>query len=151
MNASEVVEQGKAYSTSGSAAVVDTNVYVHALIENSMNYEKARQLLNSLSKRYLPTIVLYEIIWVLRKLGLGKEKIDLAVRSILANPATNIVSDNDGRYTLKAIQILVSEGIDLVHFNDKVVLAVAVNLDLPIATYDSELKKEAKKRGLAIL
>lgn len=132
---------------SAREAVLDTNVLIHAMAEDSPKYKSARDLISSLAKISLPVIVLYEVVWVLRKLGLGPEEVVEAVEALMANPRVNIVPD-EGNFALEAIRRVARERVDLVNFNDKVILMTALSLKLPIATYDHELAKEAKHVGL---
>lgn len=131
-------------------AVIDTNVLVHAITEDSPKHVEARRLLARLKRWVLPTIVIYELVWVLRKLGVSPQEVRRVVESILGNPRTVVVPD-DGSYARKALRALLEEGRGLVHFNDKVVAAVAIDMGTPLATYDEELRREALRWGLSTL
>jgi predicted nucleic acid-binding protein len=129
-------------------AVVDTNVYIHAVIQDSAKHREARSLIESFSKIHLPIIVIYEIVWAMRKLGLSGEKINEVLESITSDSRVRVVHDEAGKHSLQAMKYIVSEKIDVGNFNDKVILSTAQNLGLPLATYDKELKKEAIARGV---
>lgn len=133
-----------------SEAVVDTNVLVHAVVEDSPKHGEARLLLARLKRWILPTIVLYELVWVLRKLGVSPEEAQRILEGILSNPRVEVVTD-DGGYARKALRALLGEGRSLAHFNDKVVATVAMSKGIPLATYDEELRREASRWGLPTL
>jgi len=134
--------------TSNQEVVVDTNVYIHAVIQDSAKHREARNLIGSFSKIHLPIIVIYEIVWALRKLGLNGDKINEVLESIINDSRVKVVPDEAGKNSLQAMHHIISEKIDTANFNDKVILATALGLKLPIVTYDRELKKEASARGL---
>jgi len=106
--------------------------------------------LGALEQWLIPSIVLYELVWVLKKLGLDPPRIREVVEAVLDNPKTAVVADG-GAHAKEAIRALESEGLSPAHFNDKVVLAVAAELELPLATYDRELRREARGQGVAVL
>lgn len=131
-------------------AVIDTNVLVHAVAEDSPRHGEARSLLARLKRWVLPTIVLYELVWVLRKLGVGPQEVRRVVEGILGNPRAVVVPD-DGGYARKALRALLEEGRGLAHFNDKVVAAVAMSMGISLATYDEGLRREVLRWGLPTL
>jgi predicted nucleic acid-binding protein len=87
--------------------------------------------------------VLYELVWVLRKLKLTVEQVEKIVDTIAKNPKASIIAD-DGSDISQALRILIRENLNLTQFNDKVILSVALRLARPIKTYDDELKQETK-------
>jgi len=133
-----------------SGAVIDTNVLVHAIVEDSPQHADARSLLASLDRWLVPTIVVYELVWVLRKLGVGAEEARSVVESILRNPRTLVLTDS-GDHAAWALKSLCEERLVLARFNDKVILAAAIKAGAPLATYDKELRKEAAERGVPLL
>ena len=50
-----------------------------------------------------------------------------------------------------ALSTISEEALSLSRFNDKVVLAVAARRELPIASYDAKLRKQAAKLKLIAL
>jgi|YelNatPaOPRAMG01_1025707.scaffolds.fasta_scaffold318606_1 predicted nucleic acid-binding protein len=126
-----------------SEAIIDTNILIHAIVEESSKHLEARKLLDKLDLWYIPVIVLYEVVWVLRKLKLTVEQVEKIVDTIAKNPKASIIAD-DGSDTSKALRILIRENLNLTQFNDKVILSVALRLARPIKTYDDELKQETK-------
>jgi len=133
-----------------SEAVIDTNVFVHAIVEDSPLHTEARNLLVRLRRWLVPTIVVYELVWVLRKLGVSAEEASNTVRSILKNPRTAVLTDS-GDHTEWALRALCEEELSLAHFNDKVIIATAVRTGASLATYDEEVRKESVKRGVTLL
>jgi len=131
-------------------AVIDTNVYVHAIVEESPLNANARKILNEIELWITPVIVLYELTWVFRKLKLSLSDIVDIVFSIIENPRVKVVADN-GSHVKRALTVLKNEKLNVAMFNDKVILSTAMYLNLPLATFDSELRRQAKKRGLPLL
>ena len=56
-------------------AVIDTNIYIHAIVEESSLNVKAKETLDKIETWLTPIIVVYELVWVFRKLGLGVKDI----------------------------------------------------------------------------
>jgi len=135
---------------SAGEVVVDTNVLIDAMVEDARNHAQAIKLIGSMKKMIIPSIVLYETVWVLRKLKLTPEKVVTAIEAIVRNPKSSIVPD-DGDLALGAIRRVVAEQTELANFDDKVVLATALKHDRPIATYDEELRREAARAGISVL
>jgi len=133
-----------------SEAVIDTNVFVHAIAEDSPQHQESRKLLAGLKRWVVPTIVVYELVWVLKRVGVSSEKVVYVVESILRNPRTVVLADF-GDYARWALRAVCEEKISLAHFNDKVIIAAAVKTGASLATYDDELRREAMRKGLRVL
>ncbi len=131
-------------------AVVDTNVLIDAMVQEARKHVQATKLLASLKRMIIPSIVLYETAWVLRKLDLTPEKVASAIEAIVRNPKASIATD-DGDLSINAMRLVLDERLELAHFDDKVVLATALRLKKPLATYDKELRDEAERMGITVL
>ena len=130
--------------------MIDTNVLIDAMVEEARNHAQASKLVASLKKMFIPSIVLYETVWVLRKLDLAPGKVNTAIEAIVRNPKTSVVPD-DGNFAVDAIRRVVAEEAELANFDDKIVLATALKLARPVATYDRELRRQASQAGISIL
>ncbi len=127
-------------------AVVDTSVLVDAVVEEARRHLRARAQLAGLAKLTVPIIVLYEMVWVLEKLGAESDAVRNAVETLVRNPKVTIAAD-DGAIASKAIGRVVEEKTSLSNFDDKVVLETALRLGVPLLTYDRELERESRRAG----
>ncbi len=125
--------------------VIDTNVFLYAVLRDSEFNSEARKLLASLEKWVVPSIVLYEICWFLREENYSAKDIETVISSILESPRSKIVGD-DGRYTRRALEMTKNPK----RFNDMVILAVSEKFG-KLATYDKKLRKEAEKLGIRVI
>ncbi len=125
--------------------VIDTNVFIYATLRDSEFNLEARNLLASLERWIVPSIVLYEIYWFFREEGYNGEDIMKVVSSILNSPRTKVVGDN-GKYIKRALELTKNPK----RFNDMVILASAEDFK-KLATYDKRLKKEAERLGITTL
>ncbi|ASJ00029.1 PIN domain-containing protein [Thermococcus gorgonarius] len=125
--------------------VIDTNVFIYSILRDSEFNAEARNLLASLEKWIVPSIVLYELYWFFREEGYSGEDIMKVVSSILNSPRTKVICDN-GKYTKRALELTKNPR----HFNDMVILATAEDFKR-LATYDKRLKKDAEKLGIKVL
>lgn len=129
-------------------AVIDTNVFLYAAVEEMPRHKEAFELLHSpsLEKWIVPTIVIYEVVWNFRKLGFSSEEARELVEQIVEDERTKLVDDR--RYLIKAFETL--QNLSLTHHNDSVVLTIAKEVGA-LATYDKKLRKRAKKLGIKLL
>ncbi|NJE11424.1 PIN domain-containing protein [Thermococcus sp. MAR1] len=125
--------------------VIDTNVFVYAVLKDSEFNGEARKLLAGLERWVVPSIVLYELYWFFREEGYKSEEIMEVISSILNSPRTKVIGDG-GKYTKRALELTKNPK----RFNDMVILATAEDFK-KLATYDKRLKKEAEKLGIKTL
>ena len=127
-------------------AVIDSNVFIYAAVEDSEYHESAMEAIHSLDRWIVPTIVVYETTWNFRKLGFGTEEARELVEQILFDPRTSLVDDR--LYLLKGFELL--QNLSLTHYIDSVILAIAKEVGT-LATYDKKLRNRAKKLGIKLL
>ncbi|ASJ13218.1 PIN domain-containing protein [Thermococcus thioreducens] len=125
--------------------VIDTTVFVYAVLKDSEFNGEARKLLAGLERWVVPSIVLYELYWFFREEGYKSEEIREVISSILNSPRTKVIGDG-GKYTKRALELTKNPK----RFNDMVILATAEDFK-KLATYDKRLKKEAEKLGIKTL
>ncbi|MBP1450055.1 MAG: PIN domain-containing protein, partial [Thermoproteus sp.] len=70
-------------------AVVDTNVFTNAVVEDYPYHEGAGALLDSLNRWLMPIIVVYELAWLAERLGMGRG----VVKAVLEHGKTRVVCD----------------------------------------------------------
>ncbi|WP_456420626.1 PIN domain-containing protein [Thermococcus sp.] len=130
----------------GGVAVVDTNVLLYSINRSSEKYGEARKLVNSLDRIFLPTIVMYELVWNLAVAGISPQEAEKTVSKILLNERVTLVDDR--RYLLSAFDLFGDLGLK--HYNDSVILAIAKEVGT-LATYDKKLRNRAEKLGIKLL
>jgi hypothetical protein len=128
-------------------AVIDTNVFIYAILEDSEFHREARRILSSIKKWTVPSIVIYELWWFLRFEGFSSDKIELATSSILNSPRSRIIGDN-GKYTRRALEFV--REVSPKRFNDMIILAVAEEHG-SLVSYDRRLRQKAKELSIKIL
>ncbi|WP_297549596.1 PIN domain-containing protein [Thermococcus sp.] len=130
----------------GRVAVVDTNVLLYSINRSSERYREARELINSLDKIVLPTIVVYELVWNLAVAGVTPKEAEKIVSKILLNERVSLADDR--KYFLPAFDLF--GDIGLKHYNDSVILAIAKEVGT-LATYDKKLRNRAGKLNVKLL
>ncbi|WP_456396019.1 PIN domain-containing protein [Thermococcus sp.] len=125
--------------------VIDTNVFIYAVLKDSEFNHEARALLASLERWVVPSIVLYELYWFFRERGYTKDEIKSVISSILNNQRTRIIGDR-GKHTKRALELTKNPK----RFNDMIILATAEDFR-KLATYDKKLKKDAEKLGIEVM
>lgn len=128
----------------GDGMVIDTNVFIYAVLQDSEFHQQARNLLASLERWIVPSIVIYELYWFFREEGYGSEEIGKVVKSIIDSQRSRIVGDNGG-FTKRALELTKNPA----RFNDMVILAVAEKYG-KLATYDRRLRKDAEDLGIEV-
>ncbi|QKR00734.1 PIN domain-containing protein [Metallosphaera tengchongensis] len=124
--------------------LVDTNVIIFDLIEDSQFHREAEELLDTADTWVIPSIVIHELVWFLRANNIE----DLEhVSAYLEDPKAEVVCD-DYEVIRKTFEIMTRERLSLSRYNDVVILAHAILKRLPLATFDKRLSSLAKKYGI---
>jgi len=131
------------------SAVIDSNVYVYRAIEDSEHHERSRELLNALSRWITPTLVVHEVAWILSEL-LGRQATLLYIKALLTHSKVEIipVAKQDVSWALEKLE---SENLSLARYNDKVILALAKRMRIPLLSFDRKLLSQASRAGIAII
>ena len=131
-------------------AIIDTNILVYETIEDSMYHKEVVEKLKDLESLYIPTNILIEFILVMKKLKLENQIIMRKILEILEDPSTSLI--NIAKMDFKeSLKIIIRENRDMKEINDKIILALAKRKNLPIYTYDRQLKQQARKYGVKVL
>jgi len=133
-----------------SKAVIDTNVLIYDLFEDSVYHDEASELLDTLSLWVIPSIVIHELVWFLKGLNIDRQLAINALSQYVKHHKTRIVSIKEDDIT-NALDIIKQEGISLSRYNDKLILAITFRLRIPLASFDERLRREAMKRGITII
>jgi len=129
--------------------VIDTNALIFYVIEDSKEHAKADKVLNSLSKWYVPTIVIYELAWFFRSINIPAEKVAEIITSIVKYGKTTIVCEGDAIEW--ALHTMLRMNLGLGSFNDMVILGIAHRLGKPLLTFDKRLRRRAGRLGIKVL
>ncbi len=130
-------------------AIVDTNVLVYEMVEDSLYHKEVLNKLKKLDKICIPTNILIEFILVLRKLGLDIEIVIDKVKEILEREDVKLIPISPSDFK-EAIRIIGEKSLSLREINDKIVLAIARRRRLPLCTYDRSLLEQAKEMSIKV-
>jgi len=131
-------------------AVIDTNILIYDTFEDSLYHKEASHILDSLNRWIIPLIVIYEYVWFLK--GLKMSTADAQDKVLEYITSEKSVLAREGLDEIRwAISTLVDEGLSLSRFNDKVVLSVALRRNVPLATFDEKLRRQASNIGVALV
>jgi hypothetical protein len=128
-------------------AVIDTNILIYDLVEDSEFHKEAERLLDSLEEWLIPSIVIHEFVWFLRANEIDNVEY---VKSYVNNEKAKILCDNDDVIG-RALEILTKERLSLSRYNDVVILAHAIVNKSPLATKDKALKGLARRHGVEVI
>ncbi len=118
---------------------------IYAYFEDTDEHERAKRILGSLETWMIPFISLIEIFWFSRGIGLGiKGSRDLLLRYLL-DERTHIVYNSVD----DVIDSLVVE--DPLDWEDELILLIAEEQGVPIATFDTKLRAKAEKRNIPLI
>ena len=131
--------------------LIDTNVLVYDTIEDSDHHQEAKNIIDEASEIYIPSIVIHEFIWILlRRLGLNPIFVIKKITEYLVeDPRTNYILENP-QIINKALIMLKNDKSPPTMVNDYLILATATSLKATLATFDNELRKIAKRRGIDV-
>ncbi|RLE80421.1 MAG: type II toxin-antitoxin system VapC family toxin [Thermoprotei archaeon] len=131
-------------------AIIDTNILIYETIEDSMYHKEVVEKLKDLESLYIPTNILIEFILVMKKLKLENKVIMHKISEILEDPSISLISIAKMDFK-ESLKIIIRENRDMKEINDKIILALAKRKNLPIYTYDRQLKQQARKYGVKVL
>jgi predicted nucleic acid-binding protein len=131
-------------------AVIDTNILIYDTFEDSLHHKEASHILDSLNRWIIPLVVIYEYTWFLKGIKMSATDARDKVLEYVASEKSALV--REGLDEIRwAISTLVDEGLSLSRFNDKVVLSVALRRNVPLATFDEKLRRQASNIGVALI
>ena len=128
--------------------IIDTNVLVDYILLDSELHEKARLNLEKADNGFVPSVVIEELAHVLNNFKLDKNVINEKVSEVLDSYGIVEVSEDNIN---NARRIIVEEQhINFKKFNDKLILSIAKEKDLPLLTFDRGLIDECKIHGVKL-
>jgi len=130
-------------------AIIDTNVLIYDTIEDSIFHHEAQALLNTLGSWLIPSIVVYEYIWFFRELEFSAKSVNELIEGRISDPRCRIIPDNL-TYTKDALFLCRSKNYSLSRFNDMLILSVAKKKNVPLVTFDKQLRKNAQSLDVEI-
>jgi len=126
-------------------AVVDTNVLIYAYFRDAERHEDARKLLSSLDNWIIPLVVVVELFWFGRGAGLdAKRTRDLILTYLMDRRVELAHNELD-----EILDSLSCE--DPLEWEDELILSIADREGVPLATFDSEMRERAKRRGIQVI
>ena len=128
-----------------SEVVVDTNVLIFDIFEDSEFHKEASNVLDSNEKWHIPSIVFHELVWFFGSKQIPVARANSKIKEYLTNAKTVFVtcSADDLLYSISRVN---NYGI----YDDYVILSIAKRLDLPLFSFDNDLKKAATKFNVPI-
>jgi len=116
-----------------TGVVVDTNVVFAYIYEKDPFHDKAAEIIDNAEEMYLPSPVIFELAFLLRR-----ENIDLRViRTLLSSTEIRFVEIELG----DILFALNKQPKSYDEFNDYLILSTALRLRADLATFDEELRK----------
>ena len=131
-------------------AVIDTNVLIYDLFEDSMYHKEASSILDMLEAWIIPTIVIHEFIWFIKGLGLEIKNSYEVMLQYIGNEKSIIKPISD-YHIRRALNIIFNEGLSLSRYNDKLILTIAMEEGAPIASFDRKLRGQARKLNIDVI
>ncbi|WP_236750703.1 PIN domain-containing protein [Acidianus sp. HS-5] len=123
-------------------AIVDTNVLIYDLLENSEFHEISRKLLDNLDRMLILPNIIVEFILVSKRLKIPKDTIISKVKEILDNSIIIHILKSD---ITTAITLNINE------INDSLLVAVAKRLNLSVISFDKDVEKLGEKLGEKVI
>jgi predicted nucleic acid-binding protein len=125
------------------SAVIDTNVLIFDTFEDSEFHKTAVSGLDSLQKWHIPGIVFHELVWFFKGRAIQVSLVNIKVEEYLRNEKTEF-----SPCTADDLRFAVSHLREYHEYNDLVILSVAKRLDVPLFSFDDDLKKSAKRHAV---
>jgi Predicted nucleic acid-binding protein, contains PIN domain len=130
--------------------LIDTNVLVYDTIEDSEHHDDASKIIDVAEEIFIPLIVVHEYIWVMLKLSVDPEIISSKIHEYLEDVRAKYLHESIN-VLVEALKMLKEDRSNRKEINDYIILSLALNNKLAIATFDKKLKEIASKRGIETL
>ncbi len=130
--------------------MIDTNVLIYDTYEDSIHHADAYQLLDSLEEWVIPLIVVYEYVWFLKGMEVDSSTALDKLEDYALSEKGRIYREDDA-VLRRALESLSRDGISLSRFNDEVVIEVALEEGIPIATFDRRMRARAERLGTEVI
>jgi len=130
--------------------LLDTNILVYDTVEDSEHHDDASKIIDSAEEIFIPLIVVHEYIWVMLKFSVDPEIISSKIHEYLEDVRTRYLHESIN-VLVKALKMLKEDRSNIKEINDYIILSLALNNKLAIATFDKRLKEIASKRGIETL
>lgn len=119
--------------------VVDTSFMRALLLEDEPGHEEAQRLVECMDAVIVPSIVVHELVWSTRR-SHGAARAQAITAYVLGEPRFiyESVTRDDAWFAIR----------DPRRYEDLLVLHVAMRLGAPLATFDKELARLAKRYGV---
>lgn len=128
--------------------IVDTNVLIYEAFEDSEHHEEACRIVYSAESIAIPTIVIYEYVWLLtRKFKIEFPRVAEKVEQLLSEENIELLCEEFSDI-VGALRIASEDRAPPSELNDYVIISIALRHKARIATYDKKLSKAASIRGL---
>ena len=126
--------------------IVDTNVLFAYTVEDHEHHETARGIIENGEDLATTPEVFSEFAFLLWKYGVNNAEI---LEEYLRSPYFRIVYEP--RAWLAAVLTLKDEKISLLRYNDTVLIHTARMLNAPVASFDAQLIRHAKRLGARVI
>ncbi len=118
---------------------------IYAYFEDTDEHERAKRILGSLETWMIPFISIIELFWFSRGIDLGiKGSRDLLLRYLLDGRTRIIYNSVDDVLD----SLMIEDPLD---WEDELILLIAEEQGVPIATFDTKLRAKAKERNIPLI
>ena len=112
------------------------------MVEDSPVHVEAETLLDSLDLWHMPTVVIHELVWFIKK---AAPEEGVSVLKALLRYEKTVIHCEDAAMLKGAVDA------GLTHYNNAEVTLTAKKLGLPLVTFDARMAKRAKAYGVSVL
>ena len=130
--------------------LIDTNVLIYDTFKDSLYHSEAKNILDSLEKWTIPTIVVHEYVWVLKSLRIPVNNVLYKVMEYIQHYKADLAYVTE-KNIISALNFIAKEGISLSRYNDKIILSIALERGKRMATFDKNLRKQATALGVNVI
>ncbi len=130
--------------------VIDTNVLVYEMVENSDFHEKAEELFDSMNRCIIPTTVIEEFVRVLGNMDVKEVIIYERLEELLNTTKIEIIPISHSNMS-EATKSILKHKLSFRRFNDELILSVAKSEKMPLFTFDRKLISRCNDEGVKSL
>lgn len=128
----------------------DTNVLIYDTIEDSERHTDASKILDDAEEIFYAPIVIHEFVWVLLKFSVDPETVLLKIEEYLWDPRAKYIQEPISTI-IGSLKLLKESKFPARDINDLMILSLAADHKLTLATFDQKLASFAKKKGVSVI
>ena len=129
--------------------LIDTSVLVDYILLDAELHKEAVSCIGKLDKCFVATVVIEELVHVLQRLRLDKNVINDKLHEVLSS--CEVIGVTERTLLAASDTVMKEKDMSFRQYNDMLLLSIARDEQLPLLTFDRDLKVACSSNGVKLL